>query len=264
MSEMKETVFYCQRVQLRIYCREFLSIKEAWHDKKLPAVLISHGFGGNSNDVTAYCRALADKGYAAYSFDFCGGSRVGEGKSDGCPTDMTIGSECADLQTVLHAVQQLPYIDASRISLMGCSQGGFISALTAAREGSSIDKLVLLFPAFCIPDHARSGRLGGACYDINSVPDVIECPNHMKISRDLHNEVLSMNPFQEAAAYPGRVLIFHGTQDPIVDFSYAVKAQDAYGKERCQLIPIENAGHRFNDEQNEQVFLAIEHFLNVF
>lgn len=261
MSEIKETIFYCQREGLQIYCREFLDTKETGHDKKLPAVLISHGFGGNSNEVVFYCRALAKKGYAVYCFDFCGGSRTGEGKSDGRTTDMTIESECADLQTVLHAVQQLPYIDTARISLMGNSQGGFISALTAAKEGNNIDKLILLFPAFCIPDHARIGRLGGACYDINNVPDVIECPNRMKLSRKFHDEVFTMDPFHEATAYPGNVLIFHGTQDPIVDFSYAVKAQEAYGKDRCRLIPIENAGHGFNDEQNERVLLAIEQFL---
>ena len=41
---------------------------------KLPAVIFSHGFGGTYRVGVPYAQALAEKGYAVYCFDFCGGS----------------------------------------------------------------------------------------------------------------------------------------------------------------------------------------------
>ena len=36
-------------------------------------------------------------------------------------------------------------------------------------------KLVMIFPALCIPDHARRGGLGGSSYPVDNVPEVLDC-----------------------------------------------------------------------------------------
>ncbi len=52
--------------------------------EKMPAVIISHGFGGTHTVGQPYARALAEHGYVAYYFDFCGGSA--SNRSDGSPS----------------------------------------------------------------------------------------------------------------------------------------------------------------------------------
>ncbi|MEK5235599.1 alpha/beta hydrolase [Paenibacillus sp. FSL L8-0470] len=93
--------------------------------------------------------------YAAYCFDFCGGCTHGEGRSDGETTDMTVQTECEDLKAVMDYVKSLSYVDASKVSLMGFSQGGFISALTVAQRANEVEALILLYPALCIPDDVQ-------------------------------------------------------------------------------------------------------------
>lgn len=256
----KELLFF--RDGRKIYGKEFIpTCSTAAEGDKMPAFILSHGFGGSARDMEYYCTAVAQMGYAAYCFDFCGGSVEGRGRSDGTSLDMTVGTECADLISVVESVKKFSYVDANRISLMGFSQGGFISGLVAAKLGSAIENLIMFYPALCIPDHARMGRLGGACYDVAHVPEVFECPNQMKLSRRFHEEVQGMDPYLEISKYKGRVLLIHGTQDMVVNYSYAVKAKESYEKGQCSFMLIRNAGHCFNEQQNESAMIAVEHFL---
>lgn len=124
-----------------------------------------------------------------------------------------------------------------------------------------IENLIMVFPALCIPDHARLGRLGGSCYDAGHVPEIIECPNQMKLSRRFHEEVQGMDPYLEISKYKGPVLLIHGMQDDIVNYAYAVKAKESYGKGQCSLMLIRDAGHGFSEQQDESAMIAIEHFL---
>ena len=58
---------------------------------------------------------------------------------------------------------------------MGCSQGGFVSALVAAKNNFPIEKLVLFYPALCIPDDAEpendDGKLIRKMFPILSAAD---------------------------------------------------------------------------------------------
>lgn len=262
---MRERTFFCnKKLQdeeiLKIYVKEFVG--EEVKQEKIPAIILSHGFGGDSVGMEHYAKYLAEKGYATYCLDFCGGSLPGTGKSDGNSLTMTIQSECEDLITVLHTVRELPYIDEENISLLGCSQGGFVSGLVAAGCGDEVRNLIMFFPALCIPDHARLGALGGANYDAQAVPDVIVCPGGMRISRKFHENVVTMDPFLEISKYKGRVLVIHGKKDTIVPYAYGVKAQQCYEEGQCKLISVEDAGHGFSEQQDESAMVAVEHFLD--
>ena len=50
-------------------------------------------------------------------------------KSDGKTTEMSVLTEVKDLEVVIDYVSTLPYVNKDKIFLMGCSQGGFVSAL---------------------------------------------------------------------------------------------------------------------------------------
>ena len=168
---MKKTVltvsdFECTRGGLTIRGQEYRGEGE-----NLPVCVVSHGFMANMASVRQYAVAAAGLGFAAYIFDFCGGCL--EGKSDGKMTDMTVLTEVEDLLAVVEYAKSVPGNDRTRVSLIGASQGGFVSALLAARLGKEIRRLVLLYPALCIPDDARAGKNLMFSFDPDNVPEVI-------------------------------------------------------------------------------------------
>ncbi|WP_020619278.1 alpha/beta fold hydrolase [Paenibacillus daejeonensis] len=252
---IKEREFSCTRDGLTIRGNEFLP-----KGHNLPVLIMSHGFGGNATHLTEYGRTFASWGYAAYSFDFCGGCAGGAGRSDGETTAMTVRTEVEDLLAVLDYVKSLPHLDASRITLVGFSQGGFVSALAAAQRADDIASLILVYPALCIPDHARAGALGGASYDVGAVPAVIQCGG-MPIGKVFHDTVVDMDPYAEIAAYRGPVLLMHGTADIVVPYTYSEKAKEAYAPGQCHLQLMIGAGHAFTEQQTASARIAMREFL---
>ncbi len=233
-------------------------------EEKYAAIIVSHGFTGVFKDMERYGSAFSREGYAVYTFSFCGGSRNNadkELKSDGDSRDMTISTEMADLLSVIKFVRELEYIDEENVILLGESQGGFVSGLVAAKCRSQIKKLIMIYPALCIPDHARRGCLGGACYDVKHVPDEIDCGN-IVIGKKMHEDVCNMDPFIELSPYKGNVLIIHGTDDKIVDYSYSVRAKENYEQGQCHLQIVRNMAHGIDEEKFESIIASIRQFLN--
>ena len=230
----------------------------------LPIAVISHGFMANQSTVMHYAKFLAQLGYAAFCFDFNGGCVV-MGKSDGKTTDMSVLTEVCDLCAVIEYTQGLSYTNSENILLMGCSQGGFVSALTAAQLKKRISKLVLFYPAFCIPDDARSGKMMWAKFDPKSIPEIVKC-GPMKLGRCYIADVIEMNPYEAIKGYEGDVLSVHGTADKIVNIKYANQAVEVYrnvGCERNVLYQIiENGAHFFSKKHDRIAMGYLEEFVN--
>lgn len=230
---------------------------------KYPAVIASHGFTGNYTDMTDICREFAKLGYCAFCFSFCGGGKTADEdsvKSEGATTDMTISTEVEDLITVKNYVKSQTFVDSRELILLGISQGGFVSGLTAAKCGEEIAKLIMIYPALCIPDHARRGCLGGAGYDPRNVPERIDCGVTV-LGKGIHNDVVDMDPYLELSAYQGQVLILQGLEDQVVNYSYAIRAKENYQTGQCHLQLIRNMGHYLNEEQMESALASIRQFL---
>lgn len=83
--EYKSQELYARREDHQIY--GVIYIPEG-AGEKMPAVIFSHGFGGNYQVEIPYAQALARRGYVVYCFDFCGGSPGS--KSDGSTLEMSI------------------------------------------------------------------------------------------------------------------------------------------------------------------------------
>ncbi len=248
---MMERKFECNRDGLTIRGTEYRLAGE-----RLPIAIVSHGFMDSQNGVKRYAQQLAQWGYAAYCFDFCGGCL--KGTSDGATTDMTVYTEKEDLKAVISYVKSLPYVDPSRLILMGCSQGGFVSALTAAELREQVEKLILFYPALCIPDDARRGQMMMAKFDPQNIPEMIKC-GPFRMGRNYPACVLSVDSFEEIKTYHGPVLIIHGTNDKIVAPHYAQKAQKAYCD--CDLAMIEGAGHGFRGRTDKLAMDMVSQFL---
>ena len=191
----------------------------------LPVAIVCHGFMAFQDTVRQYAAALAELGYAAYCFDFCGGSFI-RCQSDGDTTEMSVLTEVKDLESVIGYVQSLPFT-SNVLLLMGCSQGGFVSALAAAKHPERVSKLVMFYPAFCIPDDARAGKMMFAKFDPQNIPDTFRCM-FMKLGRCYVTDVIDMDPYDQIKDYHGQVLLVHGTKDLVVNIDYARRADAVY------------------------------------
>lgn len=91
MKDITKTKFSCTRDGLTVRGCEYRPAGE-----NLPIAIVSHGFMANMMTVRHYAELLAEMGYAAFCFDFCGGC-VMMGKSDGKTTAMSVLTEVKDL-----------------------------------------------------------------------------------------------------------------------------------------------------------------------
>ena len=215
--------------------------------EKLPAVIMSHGFGGCQAEMSGWAERLAEMGLAVYTYDFCGGGR---GISDGDTADMTVLTEREDLATVLAYVQALPYTDNDRIVLWGFSQGGFVSALAAARIGEQIRGLVLIYPAFCIPDDGRAGVMPGTPgFDPDHIPEILMAGD-MRVGKAYVEVSQKIDIYREIVKYRGNVLIVHGLSDAMVNYNYSVHAYKAYTE---GLFPENNQIKKLADPGEDRV-----------
>jgi len=262
-SDILKSRFECRRGHLTLRGTEYRP-----QGTDLPIAIVCHGFMANQGSVRRYARALAKLGYAAFCFDFSGGCLF-RGKSDGETTDMSVLTEVSDLETVIQYAAGLPHTNSDRILLMGCSQGGFVSALTAAKLDPAISKLILFYPALCIPDDARAGQMMFARFDPEHVPAQFRC-GLMKLGARYVTDVIDMDPYQEIARYSGDVLIVHGDSDPVVSIDYSSRANRVYRK-RTTSAPdhqpqtvfqtIEGGKHGFSKQHDILALAAIRQFL---
>lgn len=226
------------------------------YGNNLKIIIVSHGFMANMMTTKYYARHWAKMGYCALAFDFNGGG-IGS-KSSGKTTDMSVFTEVEDLKAVINYAKSLPYTDENSVTLMGCSQGGFVSAITAAQLQEQIEKLILFYPALCIPDDARSGKMMFAKFDTANIPQRIAC-GPMTLGKCYVQDVINIDPYPIITRYKGPVLIVHGTSDAVVGMDYITKAHKLY--ENSKLVIIEKGTHMFVGRADKKAIKAVEKFL---
>ena len=203
--------------------------------------IVSHGFNGNHSFGRNYYDLMQELGYKCYIFDFpCGSTKS---LSDSNTLNMSIPDEQSDLQAIVgHFKQQAPN---QEIVLIGESQGGLISALTAATMKDDISRLILVFPALCIPDNWRDRYP-----QLSDIPEVTDIWG-VKLGRRFFEEIHDMKPLDIIGAYEGPVLIVQGDQDRIVSMEDSEKAVKIYNDARLHVIA--GAGHGFNPKEREEL-----------
>ncbi len=145
-AKIIKSTFACQRDGLTIRGTEYRPEGDC-----LPIAIVSHGFMAFQDTVRQYAVVLAEMGYVSYCFDFCGGCVI-KGKSDGSTAEMSVLTEVKDLEAVIRYARGREYSNPEEILLMGCSQGGFVSAIAASKLNGIISKLVMFYPALCCRD----------------------------------------------------------------------------------------------------------------
>lgn len=116
----------------------------------------------------------------------------------------------------------------------------------------------LFYPALCIPDDARAGKMMFAKFDPADIPEIVNC-GPMKLGKCYVTDVINMDPYEEIKDYFGDVLIVHGTEDNIVKLDYSKKAYEAYlhngaseaeSERRVELKIINGGQHGFTKKHD--------------
>lgn len=201
---------------------------------KLPTVIVSHGLNSNGKNAKALVgESLAMSGFQVYCFDFRGGSL--HSASGGKMEEMTVFTEKDDLNAVIEKIKALETTDTDNLFLLGESQGGFVTAITAA-EHLEIKAVIEYYPALCIPDDARK-RHGSR----DAIPETEDFGGSY-LGRAYSDNVWDYDVFSVIPAYKGPVLIIHGDHDRIVDISYGRRAADVYDLAEFVCLPGEIHG----------------------
>ena len=210
----------------KIYGKMYLPGEEK---DSYPTVILSHGFNSSSMLNEGYAESFAKQGYAAYIFDFCGGSP--STKSDGATTEMSVLTEYRDLSDVMDQIKALDYVDGEQMFLFGLSQGGFVSAYTAAQRPDDVKGLVLFYPAFVLQE-TYFQQYGS----VEDIPDEEFESMGVPLGAIYAKDARSFDIYEEIGKYKGDVLICHGDKDTLVDLSYSEKAVAVYDSAELKVI----------------------------
>lgn len=210
--------------------------------------IIAHGFNGTYHFGRNYFDVMKKLGYQCYTFDFPCGSV--NSRADNNTLNMSILDEQSDLRAIVNYFRSQGH---QRIVLVGESQGGLVSALTAAQMKDKVSQLVLVFPALCIPQNWRDRYP-----KLSDIPEVTELWG-VKMGRRFFEEIHDMNTFDIIGKYRGPVLIVQGDKDQVVLIDDSKRAQKLYKDARLHIIP--GAGHGFKPKEFQEEAEQLESFL---
>ena len=227
-----------------IYARAFVPDVEG----RVPLVIFSHGLGANVEHEEEVQKTLAKAGIAVFSFEFAGGSSSSNPMSEGLTTEMSVLTEVQNLKDAIRIASGLEYANPQKIYLMGSSQGGLVTALTA-EEVTNIAGLFLFYPAFSLPDDIRS-----------SFPKLDEVPETFnllgtKIGKKYITDIYDMDPYANLDELLMPVHIYHGKDDNIVPLTASQKAMKRL--KNARLTTLEDTGHALTTEQQVQIGVEI-------
>ncbi|MGN0233715.1 MAG: alpha/beta hydrolase family protein [Bacteroidaceae bacterium] len=224
---------------------------EAAH-KKIPLVIICHGFTADKEGVLLHRLAdtLEAHGIASLRFDF-----NGHGQSEGRFEEMTVPNEIEDAKKVVAYAHSLPW--TGQVIMAGHSQGGVVTAMTAAQMGKkSVAGRILLAPAAVLRDDALRGNTFGAQYNPQDPPQTIELWGGHKLGGNFIRTAVSLPIYETARNYKGAQLVIHGECDRIVPYTYGERFHQENKKSRFVLL--ENADHGFGGMENQVARLCSE------
>ena len=211
-----------------------------------PAMLMLHGFTGQRMEngflFTRLARALNQAGIATVTFDF-----LNSGESDGAFEFMLPSQELADALRMTEWLARQPFVDRSRMGLLGFSLGGMLASCVTARS-ELYRWLVLLAPTTeqNIGRHAqREGRcvLPGAAHDAN--PSIQFGPHCLH--PDFFDDLKHLDSLADCVKRPRPTLLVQGTADQAVPPTVSQQFVDAMLKAGVPIDThlIEGADHPF-------------------
>jgi len=229
-------------------------------DQRVPVAIYAHGLtSARSKNLMARRLPLSilkyNIGYVAFDFN-------GHGKSDGAFIDHTILNETDDLDSILSYVRKLEWVDTTRISIMGHSQGGIITGLLAARKGSDpskggIHSIVLLASGGdLIKESVATGSFLGAKFNPRDPIDSVTLKPGFSLGPEYLKAAYATDVIATTAKYDGPVCLIHGDKDPTVPVSMSRRYKEAIPS--AELLIFDALTHSFHNDVASAVLAATE------
>lgn len=218
-----------------------------------PLLILVHGFTGHMEErhILAVADTVRSLGFAVLRVEL-----YGHGHSGGSFFDHDLGKWVSELTQIIDRMQKLDFV--SELWLCGHSQGGLAVMLAAAERKDAVKGLIPLSPGWTIPAGARLGNLLGAPFDPANVPAVIPVKEGLTLSGNYVRVAQTVDAEAAIRAYPGPVLIVHGTADETIPFVSSQQAAALY--QNCTLVPVEGDTHCF-DRHLEEMTAAVRAWL---
>ena len=123
---------------------------------KHPVVVFAHGSGAATRRVGPFAPYFLGLGIGVLTFD-----KQGAGKSEGQWQTADFDSLAADVVAGVEYAKSRPQVDATKIGILGSSQGGWIGSMAAARSPDVAFLLVRVGPGQSVRDtmlHEKRGQ----------------------------------------------------------------------------------------------------------
>lgn len=207
---------------------------------RAPTMVMLHGFTGQRMEsgflFVRLSRLLAGQGVAAITFDF-----LGSGESDGAFDEMLVTGEVADALRVTQWAAGQPYVDRSRMGLLGFSLGGLVAAATVGR--TEVYRALVLMAPTTVANLCRHAV--GPDGNEKQKPVVLG-PNVLH-SR-FFDDARTLDPVSDVAKHARPTLLVQGSADTAVtpevsgEFVAAMRHADV----PCEVVMINEADHGFS------------------
>lgn len=217
-----------QTVTLQVDGRKIVGTLNIPDDVETPPVaLLLHGFTGSRDELAIpsadnegifrrTARLFADRGIASLRIDF-----LGSGDSEGDYADTTLQGQVADAMAAVDFLGARTDIDPKKISLVGWSLGGTVSAVVAGRSKTPIASVSLWQPANN-PANAMAFLMGTDAVSkglaTGDVPLEAKLPwgSTVSLKGPFFRSLTQIDPVAESVAYHGPLLVTAGLNDAIV------------------------------------------------
>ena len=211
--------------------------------EKCPVVILMHGFMGNKAEQKGMLKDIADSleknGIASIRFDF-----NGHGESEGDFQNMTVLNEIEDAKKIVEYAEAQDY--TASVSLLGHSQGGVVTGMTAGQLGTShIKCAVLMAPAAVLREDAIRGDTFGQKYDAGNPPEFVAI-GPFKMGREYIKVAQTLPIYETASQYIGPLCVIHGTGDRLVPYTFGVCFSRECRNSELHLLDDEDHGFSKN------------------
>lgn len=151
-------------------------------------------------------------------------------------------------------------------------QGGLSAKITLPKgfnpETDRCPMVILMHGIFAskeinpMPDLAAGLAKAGIAsirFDPKDPPEYIRCWGFMKLGRNYLLGTQALDIYGTASAYPGKVLILHGTKDKIVPMWCSEKFKETYG-DQADFVVIDGENHTITRHRDQVVANTVEFF----
>ncbi len=244
------------------------SVPDKKIDKQIPAVIMLHGTGTQTDEVGNLYKSLSEKlealGIASIRLDF-----AGSGDSKASDLEYSLSSAVLDGKTAFNYLQANSQIDKSRIGVVGFSQGALISQLLVIEEpnikslavwspavGNGIAPMKAFFEQYY--DEAKQNGYALIKYDWRSP---------FKVNLTWFEQLKAQQSLTLMKQFTGSLLAISGTNDTVLPWENANTLITASGSKDATAVTIKDGDHIFNvfdpkAHQSKELLEIIANWLN--